>query len=239
MLASTFFRSRALRSACLTLVVVTGASAGGCATAYPHTSLDTAPTTAATYDKRAAYFKRAAPNGYDEESVVLRDGTVVYHAEDLLPAVDAASTTATAIHKTTTLREELAPKELAVWGPGIGLIGVGSAVALGSLFVPVLIAPELSKETGAPTAMMIGGTVGIATVVVGLGWGFIGQSLFLDEQERALNDANVAAITTYGQSLSERVGIVPDGNGRLVDTAKADIKEGNDDDAKPPQGASL
>jgi hypothetical protein len=200
--------------AALALVVMTSA----CATALPHVALDAAPDASAPYDQRADYYKRVALDGYDGARVTLHDGSFVYWPEDLKPAVDPTSNTAKAIADVEAARPAV-DRANQIAGVG-GLIAAGGLVAMtGSLLLPVGTAGATNGANDGISATLpwlVGGAVatGVGSVV-----SLVPSILFSGDYQR-LSDAAQKVLTTYPQSLSDRVAIQPDANGRLVDLAE-------------------
>lgn len=189
------------------------ASSLGCATSYPHVQLARAPTEDASYEERAAYYKAHAASAYDGQRLVLHDGTAIYWPEDLAPAVDDGSPTAKAIREAQKAREDLAP---------LGAVQLASAgaLALGTVGMTASLVPLVAmrdSELGTPLGM--GLLVGGGAVMVGGAMSATLAPMFFVEPQRRFDDAIRAVVTTYPQSLSDRVGIQPDADGRLVDVA--------------------
>jgi hypothetical protein len=215
----TSFSSRSLPLAARVVVAGTLLASITACQSLPHTQLTTAPNLDDRYEKRAAYFKKYSPDTYDGSRVLLHDGTAIYYPEDLAPAVDPESPTASAIAKNTKLRAAIEAKTPLVMYPAYGLVALGAVGMFSSL------AFTGSNQDGLFLGTMLGGT---GLMVAGVAWGYIGSAVMLGDDERALNDATSAVLTTYAQSLSDRVGIQPDADGHLADTA------GNKDTGSAP-----
>ena len=189
----------------------------GCATGRTHVTLADAPTKDASYEARAAYFKQHAPSSFDGTRVVLHDGTSIYWPEDLKPAVDPSSPTAKAIADAAAAREALAPGN-AIGTTGSLLAAGGLVVMMGGLTVGIgetIMRNDGTHPVGDAVMLpsVIGGT---GALLAGLGVAMVPGFLYAAEQEK-LDDATRRVLTTYPQSLADRLAIQPDANGILVD----------------------
>jgi hypothetical protein len=194
----------------------------GCGNMYPHVKLDEAPTTQAEYALRADYYKKHAADSFDGNGMMLHDGTHIYWPEDLKPAVDPGSPTAKAIARVEEGRKALEPMENIA---GISsLVAAGGLATMGASLVPMMIgAVTYDSESTTDDLMMLMmnaslGLLGLGGVAV-CGGGLVAATvplLYMEESQR-FNEAIQSTLATYPQSLSDRVGIQPDANGRLVD----------------------
>lgn len=203
-----------------TIAVLTVLGTGACASTAPHVTLAVAPDASAPYAERAAYYKRAAVDRYDGSRLTLHDGTFVYWPEDLKPAVAPDSHTGQAIDAVVAARAAVQPAKmvstagmvvaagglLALTGSMVALMG--GVVATGGRSPPDggLVFPLLYGGLG---AMGVGGVVAMAPGMV------------FSQQYQDLADASQKVLTTYPQSLSDRVAIMPDADGRLIDLTES------------------
>lgn len=199
------------------------ALSGACAS-VPHVTLPTAPDPSAPYAERAAYYKRAALDGYDGNRVTLHDGTFVYWPEDLKPAVSPDSHTAKAIDNVVKARSELEPAGMITTGGSIVALGGLGAIVVGTGLMSFGAYENLPQAA----VMLFGGLAGAAVgVAVALA-----PSFLFAPQFQALADAQQQVLTTYAQSLADRVAIQPDANGMLVDLAGEQHTETGSDDSR-------
>jgi hypothetical protein len=215
---------RLLLRVSLSVVALWAVALSGACASVPHVTLPTAPDTSAPYAERAAYYKKAALDGYDGNRVTLHDGTFVYWPEDLKPAVSPDSHTAKAIDNVVKARSELEPAGMITTG--------GSIVALGGLGAMAVAAGLTSfgayENLLLSSVIMVGGLGGVAAgVAVALA-----PSVLFGPQFQALADAQQQVLTTYPQSLADRVAIQPDANGMLVDLAGEQKTETAGDDSR-------
>lgn len=199
----------------LAVTVVLALAAGCGANLHPHVKLDEAPTAAAPYAARADYYKRHNPDAYDGVRMVLHDGTAIYWPEDLRPAVAPTSPTAKAIDRVEDARAKLKPMEdaLAV----TGLVSVAGLGAMGASMLPGLAWTMDSTNNDLMGLAALGLLVGGGAAITGAAMVATVLPVFYMEDQQRFSDAIGAVVTTYPQSLSDRVAIQPDANGRLVD----------------------
>lgn len=199
----------------LPLTVVVALATGCGANLYPHVKLDEAPTAQAPYDARADYYKRHNPDSYDGVRMVLHDGTTIYWPEDLRPAVAPTSPTAKAIDRVEEARAKLKPMEDAMSVTGI--VGAAGLGAMGAAMLPGMVWTIDSTHNELMGVAALGLLVGGGAAITGAAMvATVLPAFYLEDQQR-FSDAIGAVVTTYPQSLSDRVAIQPDANGRLVD----------------------
>lgn len=194
----------------------------GCATVAPspHVELPRAPAADEPFDARASYLKDHALQSRESDHVFLHGGTRVYWPEDLLPAVDASSPTAKAIQEHVEARERVEAFDWINYGTnGLGFVG-GAAMlgGLGAMFIPIASDDPSVEDLGwglTLTGLVGGGALMGGALVVAMVHGFI-----VGEDAQAANEAADRAVRTYPQSLSDRLGVGIDANGRIVDYAE-------------------
>lgn len=202
------------RSRLLACAIGAALLVAGCAH-WPRQPLPAAPTADAPYQERAAYFKQFAPeaadftqNGY----LLLHDGSRLYWPEDLLPAVAPDSPTARAVAEHVQARDT--SNTITTWlllpsytGTLIGCVALAvgfsfsSGDMLGRLVSPLTLAPA--------------GFLGLALVGV-----LVGNMLNADPA-RLANESLLAIVTTYPQSLEDRLQVHVNADGNIVDTSAA------------------
>lgn len=188
-------------------------AAAGCAT-WPHQPLPTPPASSAPYEERAAYYKKYSPeaaNFSQSGYLLLHDGTRLYWPEDLLPVVAADSPTAKAVAEHVPQRDTSHTIVAWVLLPSYAGTLVGSvALAVGFSVAPAddMLGRLVSPLTLAPAAFL-----GLALVGV-----LVGNVLNADPA-RLANESLLAVVTTYPQSLEDRLLVHVNADGNIVDTS--------------------
>jgi hypothetical protein len=174
----------------------------------PHVTL-TAPAQTAPLEARIAAYRQLRLKsrievvkydgrtiGSSTRSLILADGTRVYHFEDLLPVVSPDSATAKAVLESERLERRALPL---LWG--------GAAAMMGSFALFQFTGDRLFEgdpiTVGATLGLFVGGVVG----------GVFGRSY-----ERRAQGARVDALAGLDDSLRENLGLCGEG-GAVVDCA--------------------
>jgi hypothetical protein len=183
----------------------------------PHVKLE-APGAGAPLAERQRAYERLRPAGTSQRvivtttdtsvststrtSVILANGQTIHHAEDILPVVEADSSTAEAAGRHGYHRKRAS---LAWWVGTAGFL-----VAIASVAIPIAEHINDSPRSDGPDIWWPG--------VIGGGIALVAGSAVAHYHGSRARDAQIAAFATYDESLRARLQICVEGT-RLIDCA--------------------
>jgi hypothetical protein len=203
------------RNAFLSAVVI-ACFTSACATPLPHKQLETAPTARDSFQERSTYYKAHVADRVEFSQtgyLQLHGGERIYWPEDLMPAVDKDSPTGKALTEHVAMREEAEFYNTWFTSPGM-FVALGGMVgtAVGFSFAVSEVSGDFGATFTHPYFL-----IPAAITVGGLAYGYTGM-IFGGTPGRLANESLMTALSTYNQSLEDRLGVHSNADGQIIDT---------------------